>query len=75
MVVLPKLRQEVCGRINTLLYGASAIPSSGVVVANWTGGLVVDMSAVNGVAGWPEGCVATTDTPVEYVYFKTVQEN
>jgi hypothetical protein len=76
MVVLPNLRSDVCGRVNTLLYGANTIPVSTSAIAAWIGDTNGGVSGVAGVAGWPEGCVQTTgDTPVRYVYFKTVQEN
>lgn len=74
MVVLSGLRQDVCGRVNTLLYGSSAIPTAGGTVANFTGASSDgQISGVAGVLGWPEGCVVTSDT--SYVYFKVVQEN
>jgi hypothetical protein len=74
MVILPGLRMDVCGRVNKLLYGSDAIPASTAALADWKtistdGGI----AALPAVAGWPEGCVATSDT--KYVYFKVVQEN
>jgi hypothetical protein len=74
MVILPGLRQDVCGRVNTLLYGASTIPAAGTALSVWTTGTTDGgISSVTGVAGWPEGCIATSDT--KYVYFKVIQEN
>lgn len=74
MVVLPGLRQEVCERINRLLYGSSTVPTATGAMAGFTvmasdGGI----SGVTAVAGWPEGCVITSDS--RYVYFKVIQEN
>lgn len=74
MVILPGLRSDVCGRVNTLLYGSSTIPAAGTALSVWTTGTTDGgISAVAGVAGWPEGCIATSDT--KYVYFKVIQEN
>ena len=73
MVVLPGLRQDVCGRVNTLLYGANTIPVGTGALAAWIGDTDGGISALAGVAGWPEGCIQTSDT--KYVYFKAVQEN
>lgn len=73
MVILPGLRQDVCGRVNTLLYGSDTIPASTADLADWIAGTDGGISGVLTVAGWPEGCVATGDT--KYVYFKAVQEN
>ncbi len=75
MVILPGIRQEVCGRVNTLLYGSSAIPTSTAAVADWIAGTDGGISSNGDVEGWPEGCVATNDSTPEYVYFKAVQEN
>ncbi|MDP3188809.1 hypothetical protein [Limnobacter sp.] len=73
MVVLPGLRADVCGRVNTLLYGANTIPVGTGALSAWTTNVDGGISAVAGVAGWPEGCIQTSDS--RYVYFKTVQEN
>lgn len=76
MVVLPGLRAEVCARVNTLLYGSPTIPTGANALSTWTLGTDGGISAVAGVANWPEGCIQTTgDTPVRYVYFKAIQEN
>ena len=75
MVILPGIRQDVCGRVNTLLYGSSAIPTSTAAVAAWIAGTDGGISSNGDVEGWPEGCVATNDATPEYVYFKAVQEN
>jgi hypothetical protein len=74
MVVLPGLREEVCSRINRLLYGSSTIPTATGAMTAFTvmasdGGI----SGVAAVSGWPEGCVITSDS--RYVYFKVIQEN
>ena len=74
MVILPGLRQDVCGRVNTLLYGAPTIPAAGTDLSVWTTATVDGaISGVAGVAGWPEGCISTSDS--KYVYFKAIQEN
>lgn len=74
MVILPGLRQDVCGRVNTLLYGSATIPAAGTDLSVWTTATVDGaISAVAGVAGWPEGCISTSDS--KYVYFKVIQEN
>lgn len=73
MVVLPGLRDDVCGRVNTLLYGSDTIPASVGALSAWTGNTNGGISAVAGVAGWPEGCIVTSDA--KHVYFKVVQEN
>lgn len=79
MVVLPGLRADVCSRVNNLLYGlpvTGAIPVSTGATADWANDTTsVDggISALAAVAGWPEGCVETSDGG--YVYFKAVQEN
>jgi hypothetical protein len=73
MVVLPGLRQDVCGRVNTLLYGASTIPVATGDLSDWIGDVDGGISGVAAAARWPEGCVVTADT--KYVYFKAVQEN
>jgi len=76
MIVLPGLREDVCGRVNTLLYGNSAIPAGTGAIATWTSngdGALASATPANIVAGWPEGCVETSDN--SFVYFKTVQEN
>lgn len=75
MVILPGIREDVCGRVNNLLYGSSAIPASTAAVADWVAGTDGGISAEAAVLGWPEGCVATSDGTPEYVYFKAVQEN
>ncbi|WP_370260692.1 hypothetical protein [Limnobacter sp.] len=75
MVILPGLKQDVCGRVNTLLYGSATIPASTAAIADWIGGANGGISAVAAVSGWPEGCVATSDATTEYVYFKAIQEN
>lgn len=79
LVLLPNLQLKVCERINRLLYGSTAIPTSGGSLSNWTGTGDGDpgnsggnTTAASGF-GWPEGCVKTSGT--EYVYFKVVQEN
>lgn len=74
MVFLPGIREDVCARVNNLLYGASTIPASGADIDTWEQALA-DVGIPADAAGWPEGCVSTTDTPAEYVYFKAVQEN
>ncbi|HEX4918279.1 MAG TPA: hypothetical protein VFV43_10310 [Limnobacter sp.] len=73
MVLLPGLRQDVCGRVNTLLYGSNTIPVATAAMAAWIGGGDGGISASAGATGWPEGCVQTSDS--KYVYFKVVQEN
>ena len=73
MVVLPGLRSDVCGRVNTLLYGAATIPVSTAAYADWIGNVDGGISGVTAAAGWPEGCVRTSDA--RFVYFKAVQEN
>tara|TARA_Y100000815_G_C13319353_1_gene491701 strand:- start:628 stop:1320 length:693 start_codon:yes stop_codon:yes gene_type:complete len=77
MVILPGLRADVCGRVNTLLYGTSSIPVAGIALSVWTTGSTdAGISAISTApdpAGWPEGCIATSDT--KYVYFKVIQEN
>lgn len=73
MVLLPDLRADVCGRVNTLLYGSDTIPTTTVTLADWIADGDGLIAASAGTAGWPEGCVATSDT--KYVYFKAVQEN
>ena len=73
MVILPALRQDVCGRVNTLLYGSATIPVATGALADWIGDVNGGISASAGMAGWPEGCIVTSDT--KYVYFKAVQEN
>lgn len=73
MVVLPGLRPDVCGRVNTLLYGTNTIPTGTGTLANWIGNAEAGISASAGMAGWPEGCIITSDA--KYVYFKAVQEN
>lgn len=75
MVILPGIRQDVCGRVNTLLYGSSAIPASTAAIADWIAGTDGGIATNGDVEGWPEGCVATSDGTPEYVYFKAVQEN
>ena len=74
MVVLPNLREDVCKRVNTLLYGVNTIPVSTAALADWVAGANGGLGTSGGAAGWPEGCVATA-APIRYVYFKTVQEN
>lgn len=74
MVVLPGLRQDVCARVNTLLYGSNAIPAATTALSVWKAAAADGgISGVAALAGWPEGCISTTDT--KYVYFKVVQEN
>ena len=59
MVILPGLRQDVCGRVNTLLYGTSTIPVAGTALSVWTTGTTdAGISAISTApdpAGWPEG--------------------
>jgi len=74
MVVLPNLREDVCGRVNTLLYGIGTIPASTATLADWIADADGGLGTGGGAAGWPEGCVSTA-APVRYVYFKAVQEN
>ena len=74
MAILPDLRQDVCARINYLLYGDLAIPAGTGALSAWQnntgdGGI----SGVSQLSGWAEGCVATSDA--KYVYFKVIQEN
>lgn len=73
MVVLPGIRSDVCGRVNTLLYGANTIPVGTGAYLAWTTNVDGGISAVAAAAGWPEGCIQTSDS--RYVYFKTIQEN
>lgn len=73
MVVLPGIRSDVCGRVNTLLYGSNAIPVGLGAYTAWTTNVDGGISAVATAAGWPEGCIQTSDS--RYVYFKTIQEN
>lgn len=76
MAVLPDLRSDVCARIDTMLYGASAIPVSTGALSDWANATTPadgGISAKAAVAGWAEGCVQTSDG--KYVYFKVVQEN
>jgi hypothetical protein len=73
MVVLPYLLPEVCRRVNTLLYGVNTIPVGTGAAADWIADADGGISGVAGAAGWPEGCVQTSDS--RYVYFKTIQEN
>lgn len=78
MVILPDLREDVCGRVNTLLYGSTIIPSASNALADWLAGTNGGISAISSDApadasGWPEGCIETSDN--KFVYFKTVQEN
>lgn len=75
MVILPNLRQDVCLRVNRLLYGSTAtVPS--ITTGNLSDFTSLSGGAVTMVAatsGWPEGCVRAQSS--EYVYFKTIQEN
>ncbi|MCR2745069.1 hypothetical protein [Limnobacter parvus] len=73
MVVLPGLRQDVCGRVNTLLYGTANIPVGTAALTAWTTDADGGLGTAGDAAGWPEGCVETSDA--SYVYFKAVQEN
>lgn len=73
MVALVDIREDVCGRVNTLLYGSNTIPVAANATTTWTGGTDAGISGVAGAAGWPEGCVETSDG--DFVYFKAVQEN
>ncbi|HEX4879497.1 MAG TPA: hypothetical protein VFV39_06605 [Limnobacter sp.] len=73
MVALVDIREDVCGRVNTLLYGSNTIPTTGAAATAWTGGTDAGLSGVAGVSGWPEGCIETSDG--DFVYFKVVQEN
>lgn len=79
MVVLPGLREDVCGRVNNLLYGlpiTGAIPVSLGATTAWANDTTSadgGISALAAVAGWPEGCVETSGG--DFVYFKAVQEN
>lgn len=76
MVVLPGLREDVCARVNILLYGANTVPVATTALADWSNNTTaVDgaISGLAGVAGWPEGCIETSDG--SFVYFKAVQEN
>ena len=73
MVILPGLREDVCGRVNTLLYGSPTIYASTADLDDWIGGTDGGISGVADIAGWPEGCVSTADS--KWVYFKAVQEN
>lgn len=79
MAVLPDLREDVCARIDNMLYGSNTIPASTGKLAAWASDTAPadgGISALAGVAGWAEGCVATQgDTPTKYVYFKVLQEN
>lgn len=77
MVALPDIRQDVCGRVNRLLYGNDTIPTVTGAVTTITGDTVLDLSASAGTAvpvGWAEGCYQL-ETGSEYVYFKVLQEN
>lgn len=80
MVVLPGLRADVCARVNNLLYGLPAtegqIPVATSALTAWTNKETAADGTISGladVAGWPEGCIKTSDA--SYVYFKAVQEN
>jgi len=73
MVVLPGLRQDVCGRVNTLLYGTNTIPVGTAALVAWTTDTDGGLGTAGAAAGWPEGCIQTSDA--SYVYFKAVQEN
>lgn len=73
MVVLPGLRQDVCGRVNTLLYGSADIPVGTAALTAWTTDADGGLGTAGDAAGWPEGCIQTSDA--SYVYFKAVQEN
>lgn len=74
MVVLPNLREDVCARVNTLLYGVNTIPASTAALTAWTTNVNGGLGTGGAAAGWPEGCVSTA-APIRYVYFKAVQEN
>jgi hypothetical protein len=78
MVILPDLREDVCGRVNTLLYGSNIVPSATNALSDWLAGTDGGISAISTAApadasGWPEGCIETSDN--KFVYFKVVQEN
>lgn len=78
MVFLPDLREDVCGRVNTLLYGSNIVPSASNALSDWLAGTDGGISAISTAApadasGWPEGCIETSDN--KFVYFKVVQEN
>jgi hypothetical protein len=73
MVVLPGLRQDVCGRVNTLLYGANTIPVATAALTAWTTDADGGLGTAGDTEGWPEGCIQTSDS--KYVYFKAIQEN
>ena len=74
MIVLPNIRQDVCGRINTLLYGSSTIPDASGAIAAWTT-TPADGGIPAGAVNWAEGCVQAVAASCNYVYFKVVQEN
>ncbi|MDH4395305.1 MAG: hypothetical protein QE278_06480 [Limnobacter sp.] len=77
MVALPDIRQDVCGRVNRLLYGSDTIPTVTGAVTTVTGDTVLDLATSAGTpvpAGWAEGCYQL-ETGSEYVYFKVLQEN
>lgn len=77
MVALPDIRQDVCERVNRLLYGAPDVPTVTGAIATVTDDTVLDLSASAGTAipsGWAEGCYQL-ETGSEYVYFKVLQEN
>ncbi|MCQ8897576.1 hypothetical protein NQT62_14130 [Limnobacter humi] len=76
LVFLPSVRQDVCERVNRLLYGGPGIPVATAALSTWqTIGGDGGLSGATGTdpTGWPEGCVQTSDN--SYLYFKVVQEN
>lgn len=73
LVALVDIREDVCGRVNNLLYGSTAIPVAANATTTWAGGTDAGISGVAAVEGWPEGCIETSDG--DFVYFKAVQEN
>lgn len=77
MVALPDIREDVCGRVNRLLYGSDTIPTVTGAITTITADTVLDLASSAGTAvpaGWAEGCYQL-ETGSEFVYFKVLQEN
>ncbi|NJM31891.1 MAG: hypothetical protein HC848_02075 [Limnobacter sp.] len=77
MVALPDIKQAVCQRINTMLYGSPTIPTITYTLTDVTTDQAANLATSAGTAvpaGWAEGCYQL-ETSSDYIYFKIVQEN
>jgi type II secretory pathway pseudopilin PulG len=86
-IVLSGIRKGACQKMNERLNGlaSDALPpvatgktealllATPPALATPTEATVVDLSGVATFTGWTAGCVATTDSPAKYVFFRVLR--